>query len=218
MKQKEILVSQVVRFIVDVGEYGHRSLRSPVPLIDGLREKYGFVEVPQTVAELDFTKGVKFAQGYYKGRIINKLQIFNNGVLCEANEDTSLSDEFLGELLAWAEQEHSLPVKETGVKAYLSQLVVVSPVDIGAAFSKFSAIGVMLADALRNYGQQHREYRVSGIKMHYDSMIEPPPRAPEFTFERRAGELFSTKEFFTSAPVRTSDHLAILEALEKVFC
>lgn len=215
MELKNILLSQAIRFIAETEPPIER--RSPVPLINGIREKYGFIQVPLTVDDLDFKKGVTFLQGYYKGKIINKLQIYENGLLCEANEDNSLIDEFLGELFAWAKHVHKLPMRETGVRAYLSQMEVISAIDIGAVFSKVAPIGGLLAEALKAYGQPVQEYKISGLKMHYDSMALPVPRAPEFAFERRAGELYSANEFFTSAPVRTGDHLQILEALEKVF-
>jgi hypothetical protein len=215
MELANILMSQAIRFFADAGPVTER--RSPVPLIKDLQDKYGFVEVPRTVADLDFTKGVTFLRGYYKGKIIEKLQIYQNGLLCEAMEDNSVTDEFLGELLHWAATQHDLPVKETGVRAYVSQLEVTTTIDIEAVVPKINAIGALLAGALQSYGQPVPDYKINGIKMHYDSMTTPVPRAPEFVFERRAGQLYSTNQFFTSAPLRTKDHMYILGELEKLW-
>jgi len=215
MELKTILTSHAIRFFADSGEM--RVPRSPVPLIDGIREKYGFVQVPQTVAELDFKNGVSFLRGYFKGKIIDKLQIYENGLLCEAAEDNSLTDDFISDLFAWVQEHHNLPVKETEVRAYLSQMVVISNVDVARTFSGINAIGPLFAKAIKSYGQTVQGYRLSGLRMHYDAMETPVPRSPEFSFERRAGEKYSTNEFFTSAPLRTSDHLKVLEALEKAF-
>jgi hypothetical protein len=214
MELKNILVSQAIRFFAETGPVLER--RSPVPLINGIREKYGFVQVPQTVAELDFKNGVNFLQGYYKGKIIDKLSVYENGLLCEARENTALSDELMSELLAWAAKEHDLPVKETGVVAYVSQLEVITTVDIGSVFSRIDSIGALLATVLKDYGEPVPEYKISGLKMHYDSMAMPIPRPSEFSFERRRTELYSTNQFFSSAPVRTDDHLRVLEALERL--
>src|SRR5712691_8865526 len=107
MELKTILTSQAIRFFAEKSEPIER--RSPVPLIDGVREKYGFVQVPRTVAELDFKNGVTFLQGYYKGQVIDKLQIYENGLLCEAQVDNSVTDELLGELFSWAQERHNLP-------------------------------------------------------------------------------------------------------------
>jgi hypothetical protein len=212
METKNILVSQAIRFI-SVAEPVLEK-RSPVPLIDGLREKYGFVQVPQTVADLDFKKGVNFLQGYYKSRVIDKFQVYENGLLCEANENTDLLDEFISEILAWVEQEQKLPIKETGVRAYVSQMEVIATVDIGSIFSKIASIGPLISKELSNYGQLAHEYKISGLKMHYDAAPTPLPRAPDFSFERRAGMAYSENQFFTSAPVRTDEHLRIVRILE----
>lgn len=212
MHLKSILASQAIRFYTDAEALAER--RSPIPLIRGLQDRYGFVQVPASVAELDFTKGVSFFRGYYKGEIIEKLQIYQNGLLCEAVADNSICDEFLSEVLNWATTEHKIPVSETGVKAYLSQIEVTSDVDIGKVF-KVGHIGTLLAATLKGYGQPAGSYAVNGIRMHYDSMTMPVPRAPEFVFERRAGEVYSSDVYFSSAPLRTKDHMHALSEFEK---
>jgi hypothetical protein len=213
MEVKNILVSQAIRFI-ETGSVLER--RSPVPLINGLREKYGFVQVPQTVADLNFKKGVNFLRGYYKGKIIEKFQVYDNGLLCEANENTDLLDEFINDVLAWVTQEQNLPIKEAGIRAYVSQMEVVTTTDIGSIFSKISSIGPLISKELSSYGQPAHQYKISGLKMHYDSVPTPLPRVPDFSFERRAGSVYSENQFFTSAPIRTDEHLRIVRLLEEL--
>lgn len=81
MDLKSILTSQAIRFYEAAEPVAER--RSPVPLIREIQDRYGFVQVPLTVADLDFSKGVTFLRGYFKGSIIDKLQVYENGVLCE---------------------------------------------------------------------------------------------------------------------------------------
>lgn len=214
MDLKSILTSQAIRFYEAAEPVAER--RSPVPLIREIQDRYGFVQVPLTVADLDFSKGVTFLRGYFKGSIIDKLQVYENGVLCEGTIDNSIADEFLGEVLDWAASEHGIPLRQTGVKAFISQLEVIATADLGRVFPKLNAIGSLLAEALKSYGQPVSDYTVSGIKLHYDSANTPVPRPPEFIFERRAGQQYSTNEFFSSAPLRTKDHMYILNELEKL--
>jgi hypothetical protein len=215
MQTKSIMTSQAIRFFADTEAVMDH--RSPVPLIKGIQDQYGFVQVPMTLAELDFKNGVTFLRGYYQGKIIEKFQVYENGLLCEASADTDLADEFLSEVLGWALREHNLPVKETGVKAYISQLEVISTINLESKFSELNAVGKLLAGCLKRYGQPVSDYGVSGLRMHYDSIAAPIPRPPQFVFERRVGQQYSTNEFFTSGPLRTKDHLEVLESLEKIF-
>ncbi|OAF06677.1 hypothetical protein AYJ54_19335 [Bradyrhizobium centrolobii] len=182
-----------------------------------MQDKYGFVQVPTTIAELDFTKGVTFLQGYYKGLVISKLQVYENGMLCEALADNSACDEFMGEVLEWAKTEHAIPIKESGVKAFISQLEVVTNVDLEKHLQKIDSVAALIGQSLKSYGQPVGLYQMSGIKLHYDSAATPVPRPPEFVFERRAGEPYSTNQYFSSAPLRTADHMRVLNQLEKIF-
>jgi hypothetical protein len=216
MQIKGILTCQTIRFFSQAETEGVMDRRSPVPLIKGLQDEYGFVQVPSKVEDLDFNKGVTFLRGYYRGAIIDKLQVYENGLLCEAAADTRIGDDFLGEVLIWAAEKHQLPVKETGVMAYISQLEVISEINVGAIFSKLKTIGTLFSEALTRYGQPVPAYEFNGLRMHYDSMATPIPRPPHFIFERRVGQVYSTNEYFTSAPLRTEDHLRVLEILEKL--
>ncbi|MCW2227222.1 hypothetical protein [Bradyrhizobium elkanii] len=217
MKLKSTLTSQAIRFYNYTGDEPVIERRSPIPLIRGLQDKYGFVEVPLKVIDLDFTKGVTFSRGYYKGHVIDKLALYENGLLCEAMTDNSICDEFVSEVIGWATTEQKIPINETGVKAFLSQLEVTTDLNLSAVFQKINAIGTRLAKALSSYGQPVPSYAVNGIRMHYDSASMPLPRPPEFVFERRAGQPYSSNEFFSSAPLTTKDHMHILVELEKLF-
>src|SRR6266851_9266388 len=98
MDLQKIIFGQAIQFI-ESGE-----LRgSPVPLIKAVQDRYGFVEVPQKVAELDFNAGVTFLHGYFKDSLITKFQVYNNGLACEAAADNRYCAEFLDEILDWAQ-------------------------------------------------------------------------------------------------------------------
>ncbi|MDA9463051.1 hypothetical protein [Bradyrhizobium sp. CCBAU 53415] len=216
MQIKGILLSHAIRFFAEAAD-PIAERRSPIPLIRGLQDMYGFVQVPTTVAELDFTKGVTFLQGYYKGAVISKFQIYENGMLCEALADNSTCDEFMGEVLKWATTEHNIPVKENGVKAFLSQLEIASNANLEKHLQKIDSVAALIGQSLQSYGQPVALYQISGIKLHYDSAALPVPRPPEFVFERRAGQPYSANEYFSSAPLRTADHMRVLDQLEKIF-
>jgi hypothetical protein len=216
MQIKGFLASQAIRFFAQAPE-PVADRRSPIPMIRGLQDLYGFVQVPTTIADMDFTKGVSFYQGYFKGAVIDKFQIYENGVLCEARANNHICDEFISEVIEWATSEHDIPVRQSGAKAFVSQLEVVSPIDLDKHLSMISSIGALIFEAVKSYGQAVAQYHMSGIKLHYDTMSTPIPRPPEFTFERRAGQAYSTSEFFTSAPLQTADHMRVLDHLERIF-
>jgi len=90
------------------------------------------------------------------------------------------------------------------------------PADIGAIFEKLTSAGQKISSLLKGYGQQVDDYRFSGFKMHYDQIGKSGLQAPEFIFERRAGELHASNIYFSSAPIETKEHLELLNSMEKL--
>jgi hypothetical protein len=211
MQLKGIETSQSIRFIVPK----ERAVPgSPVPLIRALQDRYGFAQVPHTLEEMNLQTGVNFLQGYWNDVLINKLSVYSNGFLVESKLDTDLMDNFLDHLLAWVLPQFEIEVEQTGVRAYVSQLEVAMPIDIGVAFKKFSDVGRLIASTLKKYGQIADDYQISSLKMHYDP-VGKTDTSREFAFERRVAEPYSAGHYFSSAPLKTDDHLRILDLFEK---
>lgn len=214
MKLISTSTTQVIRFIEPKEGIGPRS---PIPLINWLQETYGFVQVPRAIAELNLQAGVNFLQGYYQGQIIEKFSVYNNGLLCESKLHTDVGDSFLDEIFSSVPTKFGIEIKEAG-RAYLSQMEVQMPNDIGEIFKKFSSAGKLIVDTIERYGVHvsAEEYRCIGLKMHYDQTGKDRPHSPEFVFERRAATPYSENVYFSSAPLRTSDHMQMLEVFEKI--
>ncbi|MCR6734370.1 MAG: hypothetical protein NVV83_09915 [Afipia sp.] len=134
MHLEKYLPGHAIRFI-EVAEA--ERVQSPIPIINSLQERYGFVEVPRTVADLDFKTGVSFLRGYFKNKIIDKFQIYENGILCQAEQDNALCDDFLGEVLDWLPQKFDLPIKANKIRAYLSQVEFTFDGNLGDFFLEF---------------------------------------------------------------------------------
>jgi hypothetical protein len=53
------------------------------------------------LADYDLSKGVTFLHGFFNNRVIDRFQVFSNGILAEAKLDTNECDRFLDDLLKW---------------------------------------------------------------------------------------------------------------------
>jgi hypothetical protein len=53
------------------------------------------------LADYDLSKGVTFLHGFFNNRVIDRFQVFSNGILAEAKLDTDECDRFLDDLLKW---------------------------------------------------------------------------------------------------------------------
>jgi hypothetical protein len=151
-----------------------------------------------------------FLHGYFENAVIDRLQVYSNGVLAEAKVDTDACDHFLDDLLRWLTTEGGIQFEPTepASRLYLSQLEVQSDIKLESAFQKLSPLGRQIADILRSYGQGTPDYVPAGFSLgslYNDTM--------GFRFEGREGPNAQAGTFFASARLRTSDHLRVLETL-----
>ena len=157
--------SQAVRFFHS-GESSEK--KSPVPLIRAMQDEFGFVQVPHTIADTELKTGVGFLRGYFKGKIIDKLTIYNNGMLCEAQQPTEYNDDFLDNVFALVSRVTGLNLQPDGVRAYISGVEVGMPGDIASAFEQFAKVGQQITSLLKGYGQNVDDFRLNGFRLHYD--------------------------------------------------
>jgi hypothetical protein len=163
------------------------------------------------LADYDLSKGVTFLHGFFNNRVIDRFQVFSNGILAEAKLDTNECDRFLDDLLKWITERGGVeftPINPMS-RFYNSQLEIQSDIELGRSFPTLAPLGQQIAEILRGYGQTMPDYELSGLTFgatQNDTM--------GFRFEGREGPNVPRGIFFSQARLRTSDHLRMLEALE----
>ena len=158
-----------------------------------------------------------FQHGNFKDLTIEKLTVYENGALCQSdNATTAQIEEFMDDALQWSHDAFGVDLArfKRGPRAYTSSLVLKADFQLGERFAAFASFGKAIGDVLRSYGQQAPDFQVGTIGFHGDYTKMPIPQAGSFVFERRAANPYSSGLYFSSAPVRTEDHMNLLNALE----
>jgi hypothetical protein len=216
MELISVIAANAIRFLPVLDET--KPKRPLLPLVRALQDRYFFLEVPKTVADYNLTNGVTFLEGVFRDQhVINRLQVFARGLICDTKETTNTADEFLDDVLDWADKELKLdiPDRNSMPKLYLSQLEVRLPTGLGESLADFSNLGRSVSQLIQSYGMSmSNPFEVSSFKMYLDVSSFPGAYPFEFSFERRAGEPYSSNTFFSSAPLKTQDHLQVLQELE----
>jgi hypothetical protein len=132
---------------------------------------------------------------------------------CEAAADNQSCAEFIDEILEWVPKAFDLPIKPRPMKAFQSKLEIVSDKDIQSTFDKFSQVGSLIASLLTSYGLTAAPYNVAGFAMQYEPQKDAMGN-PDFEFARRKGQSYEAGIYYSSAPLRTKDHLLVLEMVE----
>lgn len=181
-------------------------------------ERYGFLQGPRVVADYNFETGITFLHGQFeRNTIINTFKLFSNGILAEAKASTDDIDLFMDDVLSWAKSEMGLSIRDEHSRAYLSQIEIHTNAAIEKVFPEFFSFGQEIGKTVRSYGQNAESFGIFQINFHIDLANTPIPRpGVPFIFARREGKPFESSIYFTSAPLRSGDHLRFLAEFEKL--
>lgn len=207
-----ILIAQSFRFA---------SLRHPVYMPDvvrGLLRKYRFVRVPLTADELSPPEGtpVSFAGGRLvegeRTTVIRSLQLYPQGVAVETGTSTDDADLVINDLSnEWGIEVNARPL----ARMYVSQIEYQSAMSFDQLCPPAARFGERLSGLLSEYGNVPPvpEYTFTGFQLSFDP-ARPVP-ACEFKVERRANVPHDAHVYFSQAPLKTSDHVTVLQELER---
>lgn len=217
MKLVDVILGRSMRLmkVVSPAVYIPDSVRA-------VQERYRFLQGPKTLEEFDASKGISFQHGTFtlpksylskeKSRdhvVIDRFQVYTNGLLVETRGFTEEGDLFLDDVIQWASQQFAVAIYP-GVpvtRAYLTNLEIEFP---DAEFPSFPFTKTLDA-FLKSYGQPSGAFSAVGFNFHCDFLQMPPPVPSAFQISRREGVPYTSNLYLSSAPLSTRDHLTLLE-------
>lgn len=186
-------------------------------LLDWLKERYDFKVAPATAEELEGKAGLQFKKGAFQAReevfVDVELTIFNDGLVAKSSSSTEDTDRFLGDVISGAVADFNLTFDPDMIrrKLYLSELNVKLEQPLPNLNPQLSAFASQLT---KDSGSEH-PFEVGGISFWTD-VTNSVYKTPPFTIERRLNAPFSENRFYTKAPLRTEQHIAVLTDLENL--
>ena len=210
MNLTEILAGEAIRFVPILPKgaslYG-------INLVRAFQQRYGFLTAPTTIEEFDLSRGVTFTHGYFREEfVIEKIQIYNNGLLVDAKTDTTICDNFIDDVIKWGINAGLRFGESNNVRGYFSSLEVELSKDISSVFDRFKTVGSRIGMCIAEYGGPATPFE--GIGMTFWGNYPETTGPNTFKIERRAGKPFSANIYFSTAPLTTTDHLSVLKELE----
>lgn len=189
-----------------------------LPLVaDQLAERYRFGSAPHSFGDLAGDKA-EFKHGLFEGSAIEALDVYNDGIIVASQSDSDFIDKFVHDLNSWLEKDYGLSAIETHTvnKIYESTLLVETDRDIFKPFDAYASILPLIETALRDASELKVKYENFGLALSADHTRNPALKPIPFRFERKEGIEFSRRQYHTTAPLRTKQHLEILERLERL--
>jgi hypothetical protein len=191
--------------------------RSLVPTVLGLAERYKFSKLPPANSLAMQSLDLKFESGVFVAPdgtpLAVNLSILDDGIIAETRASTDESDRFLEDALSWASADYGLPhFSELSIeRLYASELTV--QLDLSASFfnQKFSGYTDRLRRGVSNNPGIPME--VTAIQFGPDPSLTK--KAAPFKIERLANVPFDRNEYYSIAPVPTSEHIELLQTMER---
>jgi hypothetical protein len=218
MKEIAVLRAQTA-YILGPGQLA----RLPIlDIVEGLKERYSFKTVPEPAQLLQpaATSPGNFIFGKFGDVTIEFFQVLevqNFGTALAATCRTSTDDAtaFLDDLLKWIAKSHRIERKGVWPPQFLSQMEVEIETTISTRLEAFRTVGDAISNLLRSYGQP-AEYEPIGVSLHCDPSKTNIPVPAAFVFERRTGIAYDSNHYYSQAPLKTSDHRAVIQELERL--
>lgn len=178
-------------------------------------ERYRFNSGPLSVGDIIGDKA-EFKHGLFEGNAIDALDIYNDGIIVASQSDSAFIDNFIHDFNSWLEKDRGISFIETHTvsKIYESILLVETGQDIFKSFDAYASILPLIETALHDASNLKVKYENFGLVLSADHTLNPALKPIPFRFERKEGIEFSRRQYYTTAPLKTRQHLEILERLE----
>ncbi len=190
----------------------------PYPaIVEQLIQRYGFQVFPQKPEEFDEGKGVKFLSGFWNGTVIEQLVIYTYGILLDTRKGTAESKQLLEEALVWASNELGLQYHSGMIKRwnYASSLVFETSANFTALHPVLQAACDFLTQTVEGNPGEHLPYEITAIVADFDQ-LKRKHALGRFSIQRRENTPFADNRWYSDAPLKTEDHIHLLEVLESV--
>ena len=209
-------------WLLDIAELNPRGKTIMPELLEWAKEEYHFEKAPSSVTDIDEkTKSLDFDRGQFQVReeffVDVALKIFNDGFVAETCSSTRDSEAFLKDVVESATKEFSLAYKPEMVRAKMStsEVFIRSIKDLTGINPKLSEFMAKMANLIpTNPGS---DYTVASIAFWAVRRPLPEMSLAQFRFERKVGSLPHENKYYSSAPLHTDDHLALLDEFETTF-
>jgi hypothetical protein len=184
-------------------------------LAAALAERYSFIGSPTSLAELT-DNHIEFSHGVFENGSIEKLDVYNDGVVISARATSDFVEAFLNDFMHWIQEDLGMEVwTSRGVtRLYDSELVVELDPSVMNVLEQLNGISRKLSTMIAENCGMNIDYHALGFGYSCDQALSRGHVPSSFRLERRLASEFQLNQFISIAPLKTSQHLELLESIE----
>jgi hypothetical protein len=174
------------------------------------------MEFPRTLEEMRRAK-VEFRHGHFKGISIEAVDVFNDGLVVTSRVNSDVLDEFIADVLSYMAERWQTTFTRPFPrdKLYESAVTFYSDKELLKPLAALNNISRSISNKLNATTGAAIDYYPFGIGLSADHAKIPSLKPIPFRIERREGVDFGANIYFSAAPLKTDDHIEIINEWEK---
>jgi len=160
-----------------------------------------------------------FEHGKFENTTIDEFRVHAEGVVVNTRTSVELADAFIDDVLAWFFETYDYVVKKYPPieKFFFSNLEVHIDHDVSGLVKDLASIARLITQKLEEYETHTGEFVPSGLSMNFDPASYKGANPPgQFTIERKLNCPYDQHLYVSSAPLKTDDHLEVLDILDSL--
>jgi hypothetical protein len=205
-------------WLFDMNDLNPRGKSLFPELIEWLKDNYSFTKVPSSSTDFDDTQALAFLGGHFQAKeeifISVELRIYTDGLIADTRSSTTDTDAFLKDVLDSAMREFTLThgSEITRRTLYHSELTVRCDRSLNMLNPKLVSFCEKISSltSVKNKAP----FETFGISCWTNP--ETPTGLQQFRLERKLNVPFSENRYYSTAPLQTEDHIALLNEFENI--
>jgi hypothetical protein len=162
--------------------------------------------------DLNLQKGIELLEGRLGDIPIDRVSVFLNGIVIDTRSSTENSEKVLNDILTLAREAFGATIKPVR-QSFVSQFIFRSDMRLAALSPLFPRIADILSQRASADLKHPFSFEPTAILLNVDtSQTKAAPAI--FSIERRAEIPFAENTYFSSAPLRSAEHIEIVKAFE----
>lgn len=197
----------------------------PPTILRRIAERYAFANTPELKRSWEDSQqdGLVFQLGKMNDdiRTINivEFKLYNDGLVATTTT-TEDSDIFLNDLLRWVCVEFGYKERgQLGIRTlYLSSMIVEFESSPDEFLKRFAEISAVCGESIRSTYGIEIPVQMSKLMLTYDRTLATPAwqTLAHFNIERRIHYPYTENRFYCEAPLKSTDHIHLLQSLEAI--
>lgn len=160
-------------------------------------------------------RSLVFEAGTFNDYIVKRVVFGESFFICDVHASTDIADEMARDIYSWALSEWGYEQKDDGywAQAYASEIEFTLDVHARTKFQALMSFGDKFTKLVESYGNECGPFSIERISFAADTTASVALRPIPFSIERRNGTPFNLGIWYSAAPLKTEDHLKILEEM-----